>query len=91
VDVQQITCGSAENTMETLQGTIRLQRTGQHWRARFACALVITVLVGVCSYAVTYRALVLISTPGGSAATVPAKTYPVTPPTATPLASVPNH
>jgi hypothetical protein len=78
--------------MGTLEGTIRLEhRTSQHWRARFACALVITFVVAACSYAVTYRALVVISTPSGAASITPAKPYPVTPSTARPVVSLAGH
>ncbi len=78
--------------MGMLEGTIRLEhRTSQHWLARFACAIVITLVVAACSYAVTYRALVVISTPSGAASIVPAKPYPVTPSTGKPVASLPGH
>ena len=76
--------------MGTVQATIRLERSTAHWRVRLACALVITVIVGLCTYVVTYRALVVISTPSGAATTVSGTSYPVTPSTATPVASLPG-
>ncbi len=78
--------------MGTLESTIRLEhRTSQHWLARFVCALVIALVVAACSYTVTYRALVVISTPSGAASIAPAKPSPVTPSTARPVASLPGH
>ena len=90
MDVQETRHGRLDGTMGTVHATITLQRASAHWRVRLACALVITVVVGLCSYALTYRALVVISTPSGAATTVPGPSYPVTPSTATPVASLPG-
>jgi hypothetical protein len=75
--------------MATFQGTVRLQTTGRYWRARLACALVITVMVGILTYVATYKALVVISTPG-TTSTAPGPSPTATPSTATPV-SPPAH
>ncbi len=83
--------------MGTLQGTFGLHRASLHRRAMFAYALIIALVVGACSYALTYRALIVISTPSGATSPAPAtphtvaRPYPVTPSTATPLASLSGH
>jgi hypothetical protein len=77
--------------MATLQGTLRLQTEGRYWRARLVCALVITIMVGTLTYAATYKALVVISTPGGTTSIAPGSSSTVTPSTATPLVSPTRH
>jgi hypothetical protein len=83
--------------MGTLQGTIGIHRASPHRRVLAAYALAIALVVGVGTYALTYRALVVISTPSATTAPAPPKAhplvkpYPVTPSTVTPLASLPGN
>ena len=78
--------------MGTVQGTLRLHTASEHWRARLACALMITVMVGVLTYAATYRALVVMSTPGATASVVPGTSSgTVTHSSAPPVVSLPGH
>ncbi len=83
--------------MGTAQGTMRLRVvTDPHRLARFACALAITLLVGIFSYAATYRALIVISTPSGvstgTTTVVPDKSSTTQTPVSTaPVVSIPSH
>ena len=75
--------------MQTIQGTMWLRPAGTHWWARLACALTIAALVGIFSYAATYRALVVISTPSGTTVTPGTPSTTVT--STAPAVSLPRH
>jgi hypothetical protein len=77
--------------MGSLEGTLRIRTADRHWRARFAAALVISAMVGALTYAATYRALVVISTPGATTSIGPSPASGATASTGTHLISPPGH
>jgi hypothetical protein len=68
--------------MGTAQATMQLRSRRPLWRAKVACALVFTVAVGVCTYAATYRALVLVSSTPAAVTAGPGPAHPAVTPTA---------
>jgi hypothetical protein len=75
--------------MESAQGTMRLRTGRPLWRAKVVCALAFSLLVGVCSYALTYHALTLIMSTSAATTVTPATTHTPSASTVTPVPSAP--
>jgi hypothetical protein len=70
--------------------TAPVARTSRHFRrTKLVAAFAVTALVGVGSYAATYRALVVVSTPPGAVTVAPAGGTVTVPAPATPAQRFP--
>ena len=80
--------------MDSAQGTMRLRTGRSLWSAKVLSALVFSITVGVCTYALTYHTLVIVTStsPVSSVApdTNPSPTTPAAPVTPEAPAATPT-
>lgn len=67
---------------------MRLRTGGPLWRAKVVGAIVFSLLVGICSYTLTYHALTVVMSTSAATTVTPSTTHTPTAPTAPSAPSV---